>query len=120
MAIKGNAKSEILNSQNPRYPTIRPVAVEPIFAPTRTPTALTSCIIPALTNPRVRRETSVLLFKIPVTIVPTSVAFHQVLVYFCKIWLSFGPPSFLRASSNISIPKRINPNPAKSIHRFIK
>ena len=85
IAISGKANIEILNSQNPKYHTISPVAVEPIFAPTRTPTALTRVIIPALTNPRVNRDTSVLLFSIQVIIVPTKVAFHHLLVYCCRI-----------------------------------
>ena len=119
IAIRGSANIEILKSPNPRYPTISPVAVDQIFAPTSTPTALTSFIIPALTNPSVRSETRVLLLSIPVTIVPTSVAFQPLSVYFCKIRLSFGPHSFLSDSSNISIPKRIIPNQASSTHRFI-
>lgn len=85
IAIRGSANIEILNSQNPKYPTMSPVAVDQMFAPTRTPTAFTNFIIPALTNPRVRRETKVLLFSIPVTIVPTNVAFHHLSVYCWRI-----------------------------------
>jgi len=118
-AIRGRANMDILKSPNPKYPTIRPVAVDQIFAPTNTPKALMSFIIPALTNPSVRSETRVLLFKIPVITVPTSVAFRQVSVYFWRIMLSFGPHSFFKATSNISIPKRIRPKPANNTHRFI-
>ena len=85
IAIKGRANMEILNSPKPRYPTISHVAVDQMFAPTRTPTAFTNFIIPALTNQRVRRETSVLLLRIPVTMVPTNVAFQPLSVYCCKI-----------------------------------
>jgi exosortase/archaeosortase len=120
IAIRGNANAEILNSQNHRYPTISPVAVDQILAPTSTPTAFTSFIIPALTNPRVSNEIRVLLLSIPVIIVPTRVAFRHVSVYFCKTTLSFGHQSFLSASSNISIPKRIIHNHAHSIHQFIQ
>lgn len=120
IAINGRANIDILNSPNHRYHTISPVAVDQILAPTSTPTALRSFIIPALTNPKVRREMSVLLLRIPVTIVPTSVAFRPLLVYFWRIMRSFGQPSFLMASSNISIPKRISHNQAHSIHQFIR
>lgn len=119
IAIKGRAKADILNSPNHKNQTINHVAVDPIFAPTKTPTALTNAIIPVLTNHRVRREMSVLLLSIPVIIVPVVTAFHPLSVYFCRIKRSLGPPSFLMASSNISIPKRTRPNPAHNIHRFI-
>ena len=119
IAMRGRANAEILNSQNHRYHTINPVAVDQIFAPISTPTALISFIIPALTNPSVRSEIRVLLLSIPVMIVPTNVAFRHVSVYFCSMILSFGHQSFLSASSNISIPKRIIHNQAHSIHRFI-
>ena len=76
---------EILNSPKPRYPTISHVAVDQMFAPTRTPTAFTNFIIPALTNQRVSSDTNVLLLRIPVTMVPTNVAFQPLSVYCCKI-----------------------------------
>jgi hypothetical protein len=117
--MRGNANADILNSQNHKYHTISHVAVDQIFAPTRTPTAFTSFIIPALTNPSVSNEIRVLLLSIPVIRVPTNVAFHHLSVYFCKMILSFGHPSFLSASSNISIPKRIIHNHAHNTHRFI-
>jgi len=82
IAISGRAKADILNSQNHKYHTISPVAVDQILAPTSTPTAFTNFIIPALTNPRVSNEIRVLLFNIPVIIVPTNVAFHHLSVYF--------------------------------------
>jgi hypothetical protein len=120
IAIRGNANAEILNSQNHKYHTISHVAVDQIFAPTSTPTAFTSFIIPALTNQSVSNEIRVLLLSIPVIIVPTNVAFHHLSVYFCSMILSFGHQSFLSASSNISIPKRIIHNHAHNIHRFIR
>lgn len=118
--MRGKAKADILNSQNHKYHTISPVAVDQMLAPTSTPTALTNFIIPALTKPRVRSEIRVLLLSIPVIIVPTNVAFHHLSVYFCNMILSFGHQSFLSASSNISIPKRIIHNPAHNIHRSIR
>jgi len=120
IAMRGNANADILNSQNHKYHTISPVAVDQIFAHTNTHTALTNFIIPALTNPRVRSEIRVLLLSIPVMIVPTNVAFHHLSVYFWSIILSFGHQSFLSASSNISIPKRIIHNHAHNIHQFIQ
>lgn len=118
--MRGRANIEMLNSPKPKYETIKPVTVDQIFAPTRIAIALTRDIIPELTKPSVSREIRVLLLSIAVTIVPVRVAFATVFVYFCKMTRSLVPHSFLSASSNISIPKRIIPSQANNTHRFIQ
>lgn len=118
-AISGMANTPILNSCDHNAATMSPVAVEPIFAQTITPTAFNNAIDPVATNHKVKSEISVLLFNIPVMVIPVNTAFRHLSVYFCKIIRSFGHQSFLIASSNISSPKSTNPSPASNFHRSI-
>lgn len=104
IAIRGNARSDILNSPNQISAAKRGNMGDQMFAPKITQMALWSCITPAPTKARINKLTRLLLCMTVVVHVHVQIAIHHVLVCFCNKDFSFFQPRKLSACSKMLIP----------------
>lgn len=107
--IIGNANASI-STLKPKNVTSRGVSVVPMFAPITTPSALESPITPAPTNHRVIIVTIVLLWKIHVCIIPVTILFIRVFVFFSSTFFKNPFPRCEIVSSKTNIPNRNIPS----------